>query len=63
LAYGLLRGIPYEVMEKKCSQSPNFNTVKKHAKQFGGEPTEIESWVEVAKAYLGSRKEELRLAS
>ena len=52
LAYGLLKKIPYKVMEKSCRKAPNFNSVTQHAKQFGGEKEDITLWVEEAKAYL-----------
>lgn len=63
LAYGLLRGVPYEVMERKCHDAPHFDTVAKHAKKFGGSEEEIEKWIEDAKAYLKEQKEILKLAS
>jgi acetyl-CoA acetyltransferase len=56
LAYGLLRGTPYEVMEKKCNGAPSFMTVEKHAKTFGGTEEEITAWVENAKRYLKENK-------
>jgi hypothetical protein len=58
LAYGCLRGIPYSVIEKKCHYAPNFNTVIKHAKKFGGAEESINKWVEDAKKYLTTRTEE-----
>jgi hypothetical protein len=63
LAYGLLRGVPYDVIERKCDEAPNFATVEKHAKQFGGDEDVIKAWVADAKAYLKSQKEQLKLAS
>lgn len=52
LAYGLLRGIPYEVMEKKCNIPPNFKKITSTAKNFGGADREIVPWVNSAKEYL-----------
>jgi hypothetical protein len=52
LAYGLLRGTPYEIMEKKCHEAPDFNAVTQHAKRFGGTDEVITSWIEEAKAHL-----------
>ncbi len=64
LAYGLLRGIPYSVMELKCHTPPNLATVEKHAKQFGGDENTIAVWIAEAKTYLKCQKEEaLKLAS
>ena len=62
LAYGLLRGVPYEVIEKKCSNLPSFKAVAKHAKQFGGLEADIYVWIEDAKAYL-NEPEQLKRAS
>lgn len=62
LAYGLLRGVPYEVIEKHCREKPNFKAVAKHAKQFGGADADIYLWIEDAKAYLKA-PEELKQAS
>jgi hypothetical protein len=63
LAYGLLRRVPYEAIERTCFEAPNFSTVEKHAKQFGGDENEIAVWIADAKAYLKSQKERLKLAS
>jgi len=52
LAYGLLAGIPYEIMEKKCHQAPDFIWVAKIAKSFGGIEEDIGLWIEDAKSYL-----------
>jgi hypothetical protein len=56
LAYGLLRGVPYEVMERKCNVTPNFITVTQHAKKFGGTVEEITAWIQAAKEYLKAYK-------
>ena len=63
LAYGLLRGVPYEVIEKKCQLAPNLSGIEKHARKFGGTDDIIKPWIENAKAYLKIQKEELKLAS
>jgi len=52
LAYGLLHGVPYSVMEKKCASTPSFSTVEKHAKKFGGSEEDIEAWVEAARTHI-----------
>lgn len=62
LAYGLLRGMPYRVIERKTVAPPHFSAVAKIAKRFGGDEKIIESWVEEAKAYLEER-EVVKLAS
>jgi hypothetical protein len=51
LAYGLLKGLKYEVMEKKCDQPPNFKKVAEVAERFGGVKEDIEKWITEAKAY------------
>lgn len=63
LAYGLLMGVPYCAMEKKCHIKPNLSTVAKHAKKFGGVSSAIDAWVEEAHTYLESQVAKLKLAS
>ena len=63
LAYGILRGVPYSAIEKKCYARPNFKMIIKHAKEFGGVDEEISAWVEDAQEYLSGKREELKLAS
>lgn len=63
LAYGLLRGTPYEVIERQCYEAPNFATVEKHARKFGATDDEIAAWIEAAKVYLKTSRRPLRLAS
>lgn len=58
LAYGLLRGRPYEVMEKHCCEAPDFAEIAKLAGRFGGEDEEVSVWIREAKIYLGILKEE-----
>ena len=48
LAYGILTGMPYERMEKKCYEAPNFNEVSKIALRFGGSEDDVSAWVEAA---------------
>lgn len=55
LAYGLLRGVPYEVMESKCNEPPSFDRVASIARRFGGEPERVEYWIGEAKNYLKQR--------
>jgi len=57
LAYGILRGIPYEVMEKKCFEKPYFPKISKIAKDFGAAEDQITKWVSDAKIYLHNKKE------
>lgn len=52
LAYGLIRGIPYSVMEKKCQERPDFHRVGKTAKNFGATDEQVETWVAEADKYL-----------
>lgn len=52
LAYGILIGIPYEVMEKKCNEPPKFSEVSKIAKRFGAKEEIIFEWIEKANSYL-----------
>lgn len=56
LAYCLLKGTAYELVEKKCTEAPDFVRVIKIAARFGGEEEEINLWVEAAREYL-NRKE------
>ncbi len=63
LAYGLLRGVSYREIEKKCGTPPNFNTVIKHAKQFGAAEEYMEEWVADAKDYIKGDMNKLKLAS
>ncbi len=63
LAYGLLRRVPYEVIEKTCREAPNFSVVEKHAKKFGGEDLYIQAWVGSAKDYLKTQSNALKMAS
>jgi len=52
LAYGLIRNIPYEVMERKCEIRPNWRKLMEIAKRFGGEEEQIVTWIAVAKQYI-----------
>jgi len=54
LAYGMLRGVSYERMEKECGHKPNFSKIAIIARRFGGTKKDVEAWVEEAKAYLVS---------
>ena len=55
LAYGILIGMSYERMERKCHEAPNFKRVAKIAKSFGATEEAVDSWVEEAKAYLEAK--------
>jgi len=63
LTYGLLRGVPYSAIEKSCRNKPNFSTVTKHAKKFGGTDDEIRAWVNDAQTHLNKQMVKLMLAS
>jgi len=56
LAYGFLKGISYESMEKKCNETPSFNSISNVAIKFGGNREDLKVWIEDAKAYLKSNK-------
>ena len=56
LAYGLLRGVLYGYMECRCNEPPNFDSVIKVAKNFGGNEEDIAAWVQKAKEYLKAYK-------
>lgn len=52
LAYGLLREIPYEVMEKKCDHAPDFKMIADIARRFGmADEKVLVAWIDHAKAY------------
>jgi hypothetical protein len=57
LAYGLLRGVPYFVMEKRCAIKPDFDKVYVTAKRFGGDKKIAAKWVKEAKEYLAPKEE------
>jgi len=57
LAYGILRGIPYRVMERRCHEAPDFSKVATIAKRFGASEEMITSWTEEAKSCLVPQKE------
>ena len=52
LAYGLLRGIPYQAIELKCDKAPDFKHVAEIAIRFGGNGVDISIWIYKAVAYL-----------
>ena len=56
LAYGLLRGVPYKVMEQKVKMPIAmihvFGEVNRIAKRFGGKEEDITKWISDAKEYL-----------
>ena len=56
LAYGLLRGVPYAIIEQKSAEAPYWSQVAKHAKRFGGSEDYIEEWIEEAKKYFKAQK-------
>ena len=61
LAYGFLRGLEYERLERRTSAAPNFEEVRKIAERFGpGVPARatdgFSPWRDRAKAFLASQK-------
>ena len=52
LAYGILIGVPYHLMEKKCYEPPDLTKVAKIAKNFGGAKEDIAVWIVDAQQYL-----------
>jgi hypothetical protein len=52
LAYGLIRNIPYSVMEEKCREKPNLKKVEEMARRFGANSDMIGVWMEAAKEWL-----------
>lgn len=62
LAYGILRNIPYEVMEKKCREKPNFMKIQKIAISFGAKEDVAKQWVDNALKYY-FRKRQIPLAA
>jgi hypothetical protein len=58
LAYGFLKGLSYEAMERNCADSPDFKMVLEIVKRFhDGAPIdgELIMWIEKAKAYIKER--------
>ena len=58
LAYGILRGMPYSAMERKCHEAPDFKKVTKIAKNFGGTEEDIGSWMADATDYLKTKNDD-----
>ena len=58
LAYGLLIGIPYQVMERRCYEAPDLTAVANLAMRFGGDKEDVALWIEEAQAYLKREKDE-----
>ena len=52
LAYGILLGIPYRVMERRCNEQPNFVGVAAIAKRFGASEADVSAWIADAKEHL-----------
>jgi hypothetical protein len=63
LAYGLLRKVPYQAIERHTACPPQWSIVEKHARKFGGEDLYIQAWIDSAKDYLKAQKNPLRIAS
>jgi len=56
LAYGLLRGRPYEAVEKKCHEPPDWKKVSNDARRFGASETDVAAWVALAKKHIQEQK-------
>ena len=52
LAYGAIKGIPYEAIEKQARIEPDFSRISHIAERFGGSTQAIEQWVQEARAYI-----------
>jgi hypothetical protein len=52
LAYGCLRGTPYEKIERYCEEAPNWGEVRKIAIRFGGDPEKVDAWITAAKNHI-----------
>ena len=50
LAYGILRGVPYNIIEQKCDEAPDFAKVADIAKRFGAD--KVQDWIQAAKDYI-----------
>lgn len=57
LAYGLVRGVPYEVIELKCRKEPNWKKVSSIAERFGATAEGIAAWIYAGKEYVARPKE------
>jgi hypothetical protein len=55
LAYGLIRDVPYPVMEKKCNEAPNWSKIEKMAFRFGATKVEIAVWMALAKEHIKNK--------
>lgn len=61
LAYGLLRHVPYSVMERKTDLEEwqiavLFRDVEKTARKFGATDEMVDAWMKDAKMYLDPKK-------
>ena len=60
LAYGLLRGVPYHAIERKCHEPPNWHNIESTAVRFGASLSDAVGWVAEARAYLTTQLENVR---
>jgi len=60
LAYGILIGTPYELMEKKCAEAPDLKWVAKIAKSFDASEEDIAVWMADAESHLTGTKKEVK---
>jgi hypothetical protein len=52
LAYGLLKGIPYRVMEGSTTTKPDWQEIGAIARRFGGSKDVLADWIIEAQAHL-----------
>lgn len=56
LAYGLIKRVPYSVMEQKTDTKVNFSKIVEIAKRFGEtDEIAINEWITAAKEHLASQ--------
>jgi len=63
LAYGMILGTPYNVMEIKCDveMSPDFSKVFTIGKRFGGKECNMVLWIEEAKTHIKTQRRQLNV--
>jgi hypothetical protein len=56
LAYGCLKGTPYEKIERICVDPPDWSEVRKVALRFGGDPEKVEAWINAAQEHISGQR-------
>jgi hypothetical protein len=51
LAYSMLRGVPYNAVERSCREAPDWAAVSAVARRFGGDAPIVAAWVRIAQEY------------